>query len=63
MAWNIEDKRMKIFTKDKITEAQNYTPQIERFIDDKIYIIETLGDYDTLPENIKLWRLLMAQSG
>lgn len=47
---------------DKIQEAQSL-PQMERFLDDKIYIVETLGDYDMLPANIKLWREMVANSG
>lgn len=55
---------MKIFDISALQAAQNYTPQIERFMyNSSIYIIEDLSDYDNLPPEVLNWRELVAYSG
>ena len=55
---------MKTFDISASATAQNYTPQIERFIvGNTIYVIEYLSDYDSLPNVVDTWRDMVAYSG
>lgn len=54
---------MKTFDLNQIQQAQDYRPQIERFITDKIYVIEYIIDYESLPASVKEIRQLLASQG
>lgn len=54
---------MIIFELDDIAEAQAHRPQLERFIYDAIYVVETTADYESLPSVVKGWMDMVANSG
>lgn len=50
MAWRAKAELMKTFTTSQTQAAQEWRPQLERFVSDGIIIVvETMADYDTLP--------------
>lgn len=54
---------MRIFELSDIAAAQAHRPQLERFIYDAIYVVESTADYETLPEVVKGWMDMVANSG
>lgn len=54
---------MIIFPLNDIAEAEAHRPQLERFIYDNIYVVETSSDYDELPAEVKVWMDMVANSG
>lgn len=63
MACYFEAERMRIFELSDIAAAQAHRPQLERFIYDAIYVVESTADYETLPEVVKGWMDMVANSG
>lgn len=54
---------MIIFPLNEIQEAEAHRPQLERFIYDNIYVVEATSDYDELPDVVKGWMEMVANSG
>lgn len=54
---------MKVFLLSEIQQAQAHRPQLERFIYDYIYVVETSADYEDLPDVVKGWMDMVANSG
>lgn len=55
---------MKTFTLGEIQEAQDWRPQIERFVmTDAIYVVEASSDYAVLPTSVDELIALKEQVG